>query len=225
MLNTLKRSTTALAGLALAALPLAGVANAQEERRFEVEDFDRIDVSAGVMVLAELGEAKSVLVKTAEGDFSDFRIEVRNGELQLSREYNRLRWHTKKAGKNYKVVVTNPTLRALEASSGSHARISRIDAERFIVDLSSGAHAELEGRCQECAVDISSGAHLKAKELECATARIDVSSGGHGELSATNAVMADASSGGHVTVHGSPQRVSIDKSSGGRISVASAPEN
>lgn len=214
---------TIAAFAATTALGLAA-AQAQEERSFDVDDFDRIDVSAGVILVAEIGEPKAVIVKTDHGDFSDFEISVRNGALHVTRDFNRLSWHKPGGKAKYKVVLTTPSLRALDASSGSHAKITNVKASRFVVDLSSGAHASLEGTCENCVVDLSSGAHLDAKSLSCDSASVDVSSGGFGEITASRAVVADASSGGYVTVYGNPQRVSIDKSSGGRIYVASTAQ-
>lgn len=218
MVNIVKVS---IAGaMAAAALGASISASAQDERQFDLETFDRIDVSAGIVVIAESGAPQSITVKTDKGDFTDLKIKVKNGALYVSREYNGLRWHSKKAA--YKVLVTAPTIRGLDASSGSHAKIKNVSAPRFVVDLSSGAHASIDGECEDCIIDLSSGAMLDAKKLICETARVDVSSGGHGKLTASGAVIADASSGGHVTVYGDPERVSVDKSSGGRISVATA---
>ncbi|MEM8771575.1 MAG: DUF2807 domain-containing protein [Pseudomonadota bacterium] len=197
-------------------------ASAEDERTFEVSEFDRIDVSAGINVIAEVGQPQSIVVRTDNGDYTDFKIAVKNGALYVSRDWNRLRWHQKKS--SYKVIVTTPTLRGLDASSGSQAKISNVAASRFDIDLSSGAYAKVEGACEDCTVDLSSGARLKAQELECETVNIDVSSGGHGEISASRAVLADASSGGHFTVYGNPERVNIDKSSGGRIYVAATAQ-
>ena len=215
MVQALKIFASALIGAAAA----LGAAIAQDERQFDLEKFDRIDVSAGIILIAEAGAPQSITVKTDNGDFTDFEIGVKNGALYVSRDYNRLRWHSKKSA--YKVLVTAPSLRGLDASSGSHAKLTNISAPRFVVDLSSGAHASIEGACEDCIIDLSSGGHLDAKRLDCETARIDVSSGGHGKITASRAVVADASSGGHVTVYGEPERVSVDKSSGGRIYVAS----
>jgi len=213
------RVVTLFAGLFIGAATALGAAVAQDERQFDLEDFDRIDISAGIILVAEAGAPQTITVKTDNGDFTDFEIGVKNGALFVSRDYNRLRWHSKKSA--YKVVVTAPTLRGIEASSGSHAKLTKISSPRFVVDLSSGAHASVEGACEDCIIDLSSGAMLDGKRLECETARIDVSSGGHGKISARKSVVADASSGGHVTVYGEPERVSADKSSGGRIYVAS----
>ncbi len=215
MYRPLRFAASILVGAAAA----FSAAIAQDERQFDLEEFDRIDVSAGIILVAEAGAPQSITVKTDNGDFTDFEIGVKNGALYVSRDYNRLRWHSKKSA--YKVLVTAPSLRGLDASSGSHAKLTNIAAPRFVVDLSSGAHASLEGACEDCVIDLSSGAMLDGKRLDCETVRIDVSSGGHGKISARGAVVADASSGGHVTVYGDPERVSVDKSSGGRIYVAS----
>jgi len=209
----MKLPLIAAASFAAALAPaLAG-----EMRTYNLPEFDRIDASAGVIVVATVGEPQSIEVKTDYGDFSDFEIEVDDGELTVSRKWNRLSWHNNKS--DYKVIVAVRELNALEASSGAHAKIANIDTPNFHADLSSGAHVSLKGVCEECVIDLSSGADLDAKDLLCDTARIDVSSGGHGELSVTETVIGDASSGGHVAVYGNPQRVNIDKSSGGRIKI------
>lgn len=208
--------------IAAGVLIVAAPALAEESRSFELPEFDRIDVSAGVMLVATVGETQSVLVKTNHGNFKDFEIEVEDGELNISREWNRLSWHGSKS--DYKVIVTVPHLNGLEASSGSHARIMKIDATRFDIDASSGAHMTIDGRCENCFVDLSSGADLDAKDLICNEANIDVSSGGHGKLTVRDAVDGDASSGGHVSVYGNPRQVSLDKSSGGRIKIISTAQ-
>lgn len=204
---------------ALAALPLlvAAPTLAQEERSYDLPSFDRIDVSAGIKVVATAGEPQSVVVTTVNGDFEDLELEVRDGELNISREWNRLRWHSKKS--QYKVVLSADMLRGVSASSGSKAILSNVDAKDFDIDISSGAYAEVQGECSDCTLDLSSGANLNAEEFFCDTAKIDVSSGGRGVIFVRDTVKGDASSGGHVTVYGTPTQVSTDRSSGGRIIV------
>lgn len=203
--------------LAAAAATLCALPASAETRTFNLPKFDRIDVSAGIRVIATAGGDQTIQVETTDGDFSDFEIGVKDGELSISREWNRLRWHQKKA--DYKVTITVKELKALDASSGSNATLDNIDSRAFEIDLSSGAYAVIAGRSDNCSVDISSGANLAAETLVCDTATVDVSSGGHGELSVREALTGDASSGGHVAIYGNPARVNIDHSSGGRIKV------
>ncbi len=217
--------TMKFASAAFAALLVAtSAAYAGEETRNynDLPDFDRLDVSAGVVMIAEVGDKRSITVTTDDGDFSDFEIGVKNGVLSVSREWNRLRWHGSRS--NYTVTVVAPDIRGLDASSGSHASVSKIDAGVFAIDVSSGARAELDGACGSCVIDISSGADLAAKGLTCGIAEIDVSSGGHGKVTVVSSVVGDASSGGHVSVYGNPQKVSTDKSSGGRIKIVASAQ-
>ncbi len=202
------------AGTALAAPALA------ETRAYDLPEFDKIDISAGLMLVAKAGGAQSVSVETQDGDFTDLEIKVKDGVLIVSREWNRLRWHQKKA--DYKVTVSARELTALDASSGSHSTLSGVAARRFVLDLSSGSHVTVGGQSDDCVVDLSSGANLDAREFTCDSANIDVSSGGHGEITVRVSVIGDASSGGHVAVFGNPERVSVDRSSGGQIRVKSA---
>ena len=114
-----------------------------ETRTYDLPAFDKIDVSAGLMLVAKAGGAQSVSVETEEGDFSDLQVKVEDGVLIVSREWNRLRWHQKKA--DYKVMVTARELTALDASSGSHSTLSDISARRFSFDVSSGSHVSVGG--------------------------------------------------------------------------------
>jgi len=203
-------------------LALAAPALAQQTKTYDLPEFDHIEVSAGIVLVADVGSPQSVVVETDRGDFKDFMLTVDDGRLKATRKHNRLSWHGAKA--DYKVTISVRDLSALEASSGSKAKITNIDAPSFMVDLSSGARVFLEGNCEECTVDISSGAGLMATDLNCDVANIDVSSGGHGEMYVTRAVVADASSGGHVSIYGNPDRVNVDRSSGGRIKIKSGAQ-
>lgn len=201
------------------AFSLGGFVFAQEERDFDLADFDRIDLSAGVVLIADIGPEQSVMVKTDRGDFSDFEIDVKNGKLNVSRRWNRLAWHEKKV--KYKVIVSVPSLSGVEASSGSHAKISNLDAKLFSADLSSGAHVSLEGRCDDCNVDVRSGARIHGKMFTCTNAKVDVASGGRVELAVLQNLLADASSGGGAYIFGEPTQRTIDRSSGGRVKLVS----
>ena len=72
----MKFALAALGAAALAATP----ALAEEKRDFDLPNFDRIEVSSGIALIADVGGAQSVMVKTKHGDFSDFQIEVTNGQ-------------------------------------------------------------------------------------------------------------------------------------------------
>ena len=206
------RLAAAASALALAAFPALA-----EERIFDLPTFDRVDVSAGIKVKITAGEPQNVVVKTVNGNFEDLEVEVRDGALRLSREWNRLRWHGKKA--DYTVTISVDNLRGLEASSGSNAHLFNIDARELNIDISSGAYASIIGDSDECVIDISSGGNLEGKSLTCNAIAVDVSSGGRGAVSVREVVNGDASSGGHVAVYGAPSLVNIDRSSGGRIVV------
>jgi len=211
----MKSSNLFLGAAGISAL-LIGAASA-ESRDYTFPAFDKIDISAGVELVAEVGGEQTVEVVTENGDFSDFKIEVRNGELMATRKHSRLQWHRQKS--DYKIIVSVSNLRSIEASSGSWGEIENIDTGDFNIDLSSGARIELDGECGSCTIDLSSGASLEAEELSCARANIDVSSGGHGVISVSQSVVADASSGGHMRVYGNPEQVSVEKSSGGHIKI------
>ena len=95
-----------------------------ESRSYDLPPFDRIDVSAGIKLVATVGEDQQVEVFTENGDFHDFSIEVRNGELRTKREQSRLSWH--KSRQDYEVRVSIENLERIEASSGSYGKITNL---------------------------------------------------------------------------------------------------
>ena len=108
----MKRSAIFLGLAASAAFVMPALA---ETRTYELAAFEKIDLSAGIVLIATAGEKQSITVETEDGDFSDLEIDVANGVLSVSREWNRLRWHQKKA--DYKVIVTAREISGLDALS------------------------------------------------------------------------------------------------------------
>lgn len=76
-----------LTAASLVALGLVGAASA-ETRTFDVGAFNNIDISAGLDLEFTAGEAQSISVENAKGDFSDIEVIVRGDTLVLKRKKN-----------------------------------------------------------------------------------------------------------------------------------------
>jgi len=120
------------------------------------------------------------------------------------------------------VFVSLPNISALKSSSGAHLtaqntiksnelRIasssgSILNAEVYATELeldaSSGANMEVSGQAKEVYVDGSSGANISAKNLMVTQCNAEASSGANVRVHVSDALTADASSGGNISYAG-----------------------
>jgi hypothetical protein len=205
---------------ALLTFPLAGCVVGitsgepySEAQRHTYANFDQVDVSAGVEVIATQG-AFDVKAEVTDGEgFDNLIVEVRGDTLRIGRKMSMFSW----GGPSYRVNVSAPSYTGIEASSGSRLEGRNLNVQNLDVDVSSGASVELAGACTKLDLDISSGASFDGEGLRCATAMVDASSGASVDAFATQLADGEASSGASVTFHGQPQQVREDSSSGGSV--------
>ncbi len=225
-----------LTAASLVALGLAGAASA-ETRSYDVGSFDKIDISAGLDLEFTTGGPQSITVENSKGDFSDVEVIVRNRTLVLKRKKQNWGWGKKRL--RYGITVSAPSIRSLEASSGSDVSgqgmadeiividvssgadvaVTGVDGGTVTIETSSGSDASVSGSCSMVRAKSSSGSDLEARDLICQTGEADASSGSDISIHVTNSVSADASSGADIDVYGGPTDVDSDKSSGGSVSI------
>ncbi|WP_300375727.1 head GIN domain-containing protein [Henriciella sp.] len=224
-----------LAIIALATTATAALPALAETKTYNVQDFDGLEVSAGIKAIYETGTATSVEVENRDGDFSDIIVEVDDGDLILKRP-RKMGWGNRTP---YTVTIGVQSLEDVKASSGSsvkgnglagddasidvssgaHVAITNIAAGEIEIETSSGSSVEASGTCNELEADASSGSEIRAEKLQCASVTADVSSGASIRAYATDSVNGDASSGGSIRVAGGAKNVTKDQSSGGSVSV------
>lgn len=234
--------------LALAApvalLPTIALA---ETRTYDLADFDRISVAAGIRADVTVGPEQSVTVETDDPEiFDKLKIEVRGGRLDASFDFNLI--DTIFGGgilsaifgddARVTMTVTVPSLIEAESSAGATVRVDDMQGDRLRLEASSGASlfvaslagdavdaesssgaslAVEGGACGSLSADSSSGASLRADGLECDNVRAEASSGASLSVSASGTLEVDSSSGASVHVSGDPDQVSVNSSSGGSI--------
>lgn len=226
-----------LTAASLVALGFVGAASA-ETRTFDVGAFNNIDISAGLDLEFTAGEAQSISVENAKGDFSDIEVIVRGDTLVLKRKKN-MNWGWNRKRLRYGITVSAPQISGLEASSGSDVSgrnmsgseiridvssgadvtVAGVDGGTVVIETSSGSDASVSGTCVTVRADSSSGSDLDARDLRCENGFADASSGSDISIHVTGSVDADASSGADVDVYGRPTDVQSDKSSGGSVSI------
>lgn len=205
--------------IAAGAASLSALAFAHAETQsYDFSGFTYLDTSAGVDVEVTVGGAYSIRAEGEPEALERLRIERDGDTLEIGRVRDRSFFSP---GRKWRVTVyvSMPELNGVDASSGSDVTATGIDAGEFRASVSSGADADLRGRCSTIKADGSSGADLEAEGLECENAIADVSSGADLTLYASQSLEADASSGGDITVYGGPKNTNIDKSSGGDVHI------
>lgn len=200
-----------------------------EETREITEEFTEVSASEGIDVFVTQGSDFDISVEADENIMDLIGTDIRNGKLKIHAIENIGR-ATKK------VYVTLPKVSGLIASSGSHlATENMIQADKLLVDASSGAiidanvkvtnmeidassgaNISLEGTAKEVFVDGSSGANIKANELQTLVCNADASSGANISIDVTDNLTAEASSGGNISYKGNPS-VQKNKSVSGSV--------
>lgn len=218
-------ATGALALTALAACVYVSgpnyLANAQPvSEGAELEGITMLDTSAGLNVIYTVADTYSIDVEVRRGDRSDVRIEREGSTLEVGRTRQN-GWGNNRLDAT--VTISGPNLSAVEASSGSSARVSGVSATDFSIDASSGASIRVSGSCEALSVDISSGASVDGEELRCEQGDVDGSSGASADLYLSQLVNIDVSSGASVAVEGGARIGEAEKSSGGSYRVSPAP--
>ena len=182
-----------------------------ETKSYDVSGFDELDVAAGVDVNFQTGPNWSVEAVTEE-DQDTVKVHAKGDRLYLSRK-NSLRWSNRGP---VKFTVTAPSLKAIEASSGSSLMAADIVAETLDIKATSGATLSIYGTCSNLEVSANSGGTINAKELICASVEASASSGGSISSYAKSSATSKTSTGGSVVIYGDPSdRHSNDSITGG----------
>ena len=198
----------------------------------QVENFESIDVSAGLELVLIQDSVIKVVVEADENLQEIIKTEVSHRKLKIYPETG-IRHASSK-----KVFVTFKNISSLHASSGSEVKskmelkMNSIDisvssgadielaiaASKMKVDGNSGANIDLSGSAENLDVDGSSGVNINVADLKSVNCNAGASSGANVRISVTEKLSAKASSGGQIKVSGDPKERDIQKSSGGDVS-------
>ncbi len=198
--------------------------------------FTAISVSSGIDLYLSHGNEESLAVSASDQKHMDrFKTEVVNGTLKIYYDNKGVTW--KSENRKLKAYVSFKTLQRLNVSAGSEAVVNgSINADDFIVDVSSGADFKgtinaktisadvssgasinISGKSDTLKVDVSSGAEFKGYDLVTDYCDASASSGAGVRVTINKELNAKASSGGDIHYKGAALIRDIKTSGGGSV--------
>lgn len=189
-----------------------GNGNVETDLRAVNSEFTEVKASEGLDVFITQSNETSIKVEADENIIGLIRTDIENNTLRIHLE-EKVGW-----AKSKKITVSLPEITRLETSSGADLTTTEtIKTDRLELNSSSGSDINVSVNADEVNCNTSSGADIRVS----GTANIlyaDASSGSDikaGNLRVKRAV-ANASSGGDVTVHATDE-IESKTSSGGDV--------
>ena len=211
----------------------ASLVFSQTETR-NLGNFNGVSASTGVKVILKKSSETKAIIVTQNCEPSEVSTEIEGGTLKV--KFKKSGWRVVK-NRRATVTVHYKNLEQLDVSSGANisseniivareldvnassggSLSTRVEAGRLDVDVSSGGEVELSGQADAQNIDVSSGGVYKGHDLKSKSANADASSGGVARIWVTEALIADASSGGAIDYKGKPSSVNVDASISGAV--------
>lgn len=176
-------------------------------------DFTAIDAGWGFEVTITKSDTYSVSITVDDNMIDNIQVSKSGSTLNIDLKpgsYNRV---------TLKANINLPLLRELQLSGGSHGFVNGFDVPPyysgdFILGLSGGSHAEMEGSANKISVEASGGSHLDLTDFPVHNAYLDLSGGSHATINIDGRLDADLSGGSQLYYIGEPTLGDIDISGG-----------
>ncbi len=172
---------------------------AGDTRQYDFDDFNEIEVSAGVSVIIESGKNYSIEAEAIRGNLRRLKINQSGDTLEIDRKTS---WGILGVGRRdrFEVTITLPELSYAKASSGSSMEIDGPFNDDLALEVSSGADLSFVGNLTgDLEVEASSGASVTVTGIS------------------SDSVDAQASSGSSLSLEGTCQSIEADSSSGSAL--------
>lgn len=210
-------------------------AAAQKGESRDVPDFDGVAVSHGIKAEVKVGP-KSVRLEGPADLLARIQLKVEDGTLVTKVERDGLFGGLR--GGKVVLHVTNPKVRRVSASGGSHidadatntdefsaeasggavVSVRGVDARKVEAEASGGSRVTLSGRATELDAEASGGAVVRALDVKgLKTLEAEASGGSRVEADASERVTGDASGGSIIQLVSRPGQSDVDTSGGSKV--------
>lgn len=170
----------------------------QHEKKFDLKDFDKIEVGGAFVLTIRKGNTFEVIADTDEqSDLNDIDFEVHDNTLEIG---HKDKFSFGRRNETVRINVTMPSLEGLDISGASTLKVIgfkdkskdldiqlsgaskvAIDVEvrKIEFDASGASKADLRGSAEKINMDISGACHIDAKRMQINQARADASGASH----------------------------------------------
>lgn len=188
--------TTALLGLTGCGTRGSGVAVTQIR---ELGQFTQIEAEGALDLIVHVGSSEQKIeIRGDDNIVPNIDVRIRGDKLVVDHQG----WLRPDLPLVIEVWVAQ--LDGVEASGATDIDIEGLSSDRFELDLSGAADAQLSGRVQHFEVEVSGAADVDARELEAAMVVLDMSGAGEARVWATQLLEVDISGAGRVVYTGEP---------------------
>lgn len=203
--------TLSLATLLLSACGTRGSGDPVTEER-ELDPFHAIEFGGAIDLVVHVGAAEQKVVISGDDNIvSEIDTRVSGDKLHVEHEG----WLRPK--QTLKLEIWVPTLDSVEASGATDIDIEGLVGERFELDVSGAADAELRGKVTQLDIEVSGAGDVDARSLEAENVVLDMSGAGEAKVWATGKLDVDISGSGEVEYWGNPSEVQQDITGAGSL--------
>ena len=194
--------------------------------------FDQINISGKVLVTLSHGDENSI--KVDDHSKGEVNVEIDHGVLKVSRKEL---WNPTSYEEIVEVHIVYINAREINGSAGAivehEGEVKSGDqkfhfdtgasgtftlrAERVEAQAGEGGIIRLLGNTETLEAKAVTGGRVKAGELEALRVFVRANTGGFADVYAKEQIDANATIGGNINYHGSPEKVSVKTSIGGTI--------
>ncbi len=203
---------------------------AEDDEIRELKSFDRIEVSRGIEVLLTQGEENKALIVSEHMPLENIITEVNGSTLKISLtkmmftevmvqvrlDFSMLQ----KISANNSIVRSQRPLNIsnleVEADNGSLVELNLI-TEVLRVSATKGSVIKLEGKGSQLLGKSNTGSSIYASKLPSDNVEVSCGTKANFYVHANDKVVAKSTSGGVISVYGTPEKVEKSEAIGGKV--------
>jgi phage shock protein PspC (stress-responsive transcriptional regulator) len=188
-------------------------------KQFQAQDFNKIDLGGAYSISVRQGPEFNVSADGEESDVEDLNVKVENGTLIVKRKSGFSLFDNKKWSR-VGVIITMPTIEAMELSGANKARVSGftdlsklnvsvsgaskteidVSVNELVMDLSGASNATLRGSAKSADLDLSGACKLDATRMHIENAQVDASGASKAQLGHVNNIRKNTSGASKINV-------------------------
>jgi len=213
--------------ISLFSLLILGFPAFADEKYFEVDSFDSIDIGTGMRGTISCESKNSVTIIGDQRDLELIDVTVHGSVLDISRRSMAKRLLSNIFGeeRNHSIeieITINGELSNIEGSTGSSFTVPEcaINNSYLVVDISTGAEAYIDGNTALLELDLSTGAlfNNSRSNFTVDKANVDLSTGAVANLCGASTIDGKASTGAMISAAESANTASVSLSLGANVS-------